>query len=223
MKERQPSFYSICRAVGRSKNMSTVWNTGNKLKNYKSWHPKAHNCFETPLGCWATTERANQRAAQNNYYYHLWGSQDMYFLKFYIPKRRWIWPVCWIEIFLQNHPYKVWFFVKCECPNSYSVYLVTLCCSQAPTALIWIFWFHLASFVWSCSLNLFTVSLQCQEIPQKLLLTFGVRSCLIFIKLYCAFQNSNNHDLGLQSDAAVKNCKKAIHFVAFTMYTLFVL
>ena len=134
----------------------------------------------------------------------------------------WICPVGRIEICLTNHPYKVWFFVKCKCPNSYSVHLVTLCCSQAPTALIWIFWFHLASFVWSCSLNLFTVSLQCQEIPQKLLLTFGVRSCLIFIKLYCAFQNSNNHDLGLQSNAAVKNCKKSYTFCCI-YYTLFVL
>ena len=30
----------------------------------------------------------------------------------------------------------------------------------------------------------------------------------MFIKLHFSFQNSNNHDLGLQSDAAVKNCKK---------------
>ena len=43
-----------------------------KFKKYKSWNPKVRLCIvivlSCPLiGCWAT-ERANQRAAQNNYY-----------------------------------------------------------------------------------------------------------------------------------------------------------
>ena len=38
------------------------------------------------------------------------------------PKHWGVWLVGWIEICLQNHPYKAWYFVKCKCPNSYSVH-----------------------------------------------------------------------------------------------------
>ena len=36
-------------------------------------------------------------------------------------------PVEFFEICLQNYPYKAWCFVKCKCPNSYSV----LWCSRS--------------------------------------------------------------------------------------------
>ena len=34
------------------------------------------------------------------------------------------------EIGLQNNPYKAWYFVKCKCPNSYSVHLPSVGCNM---------------------------------------------------------------------------------------------
>ena len=57
-----------------------------------------------------------------------------------------IWPVGWIEICLQNHPYKAWFFVKCNCPNSYSVHrLAGLTYDGGPAASTLLSFIHLLS------------------------------------------------------------------------------
>ena len=39
-------------------------------------------------------------------------------------KKWWVWPVGWFEICLPNQLHTAWFFVKCKCPNSYSVHFL---------------------------------------------------------------------------------------------------
>ena len=78
------------------------------------------------------TTLAKNRSTMSKYIWH------------FRSKNWYLWPTELFEIYLQNHPCKVWYFVKCKCPNSYSVSLSSsrsslldlshCCCCPLPQA-----------------------------------------------------------------------------------------